>query len=327
MAGKQQCKNCEKSSEPSFVYCPYCGQETANTLTVGLLFSNTISNYFSIDGRFFKSFIPLMTRPGVLAKRFVNGKRKLYLHPAQFYLFISVIFFFLFSFTVRKADDNVSKTLRNLFNKEVSIDSADLDLFEVNLTLDSLVNARQKTPSNTFNIKNEDLDSLIKNGAPLPEKLGAMGLKKNAGALTTKVFTQILKLYEQKGGGIIQTLYDTIPIAMFVLLPLFALLLKLMYWRRATFAHHIVFSFYFFTFLFTTFCTRLLVNTFASIPLWVDILFFISFIIYLVMALSHFYESSWKRALLKSTFISLSFLFLFLPLTMAGIVLVSFLLY
>lgn len=80
-------------------------------------------------------------------------------------------------------------------------------------------------------------------------------------------------------------------------------------------------------FLFTTFCTRLLVNTFASIPLWVDILFFISFIIYLVMALSHFYESSWKRALLKGTFISLSFLFLFLPLTIAGIVLVSFLLY
>lgn len=327
MAGKQQCKNCEKSSEPSFVYCPYCGQETANTLTVGLLFSNTISNYFSIDGRFFKSFIPLMTRPGVLAKRFVDGKRKLYLHPAQFYLFISVVFFFLFSFTVRKADDNLTKTLRNLFNKETSIDSAKLDLFEVNLTLDSLETDKEKTTANAFYFKKEILDSLIKIGAPLPEKLRAMGLKEDKGALTTKVFTQVLKLYEQKGGGIIQTLYDTIPIAMFVLLPLFALLLKLTYWRRATFAHHIVFSFYFFTFLFTTFCIRLLVNTFVSIPLWVDILFFTSFLIYLVLALSHFYRSNWKNALLKGTFISFSFLVLFLPLTMVGIVMVSFLLY
>ena len=35
-----------------------------------------------------------------LAKRFIEGKRLLYLHPAQMYLFISVVFFFLLSVTV-----------------------------------------------------------------------------------------------------------------------------------------------------------------------------------------------------------------------------------
>ncbi len=105
MAATDQCKNCEESFEASFDYCPYCGQETADQLTVGVLFSNTISNYFSIDARFLKSFIPLMTKPGLLARRFVDGKRLSYLHPAQFYLFISVVFFFIFSFTIRKADN------------------------------------------------------------------------------------------------------------------------------------------------------------------------------------------------------------------------------
>ena len=75
MASTDQCKNCEKSFDASFDYCPYCGQETVNNLTVGVLFSNTIRNYFSIDGRFFKSFILLLIKPGVLARRFVDGKR------------------------------------------------------------------------------------------------------------------------------------------------------------------------------------------------------------------------------------------------------------
>ena len=117
MADTDQCKNCEKSFDASFDYCPFCGQETADNLTFGVLFSNTINNYFSIDARFFKSFIPLMTKPGVLARRFVDGKRLSYLHPAQFYLFISVVFFFIFSFTIRKADNEGYKHWRKVLTK------------------------------------------------------------------------------------------------------------------------------------------------------------------------------------------------------------------
>ena len=105
MSSTNPCKNCGFPLEPHFEYCPQCGQEAADHLTFGVLFSNTISNYFSVDARFFRSFVPLMIRPGVLARRFVDGKRQRYLHPAQFYLFISVVFFFLFSFRVRQADN------------------------------------------------------------------------------------------------------------------------------------------------------------------------------------------------------------------------------
>ena len=74
MSEKETCKNCEESFDPSFDYCPYCGQEATDSLTFSVLFSNTIENYFSIDARFFRSFIPLMIKPGVLARRFVDGK-------------------------------------------------------------------------------------------------------------------------------------------------------------------------------------------------------------------------------------------------------------
>ncbi|MFT4678630.1 MAG: hypothetical protein ACI8V8_001517 [Chitinophagales bacterium] len=329
MADTTQCKNCAESFDSSFEFCPHCGQETANNLTVGVLFSNTIRNYFSIDARFFKSFIPLMTKPGVLARRFVDGKRLSYLHPAQFYLFISILFFFIFSFTIKKADNEVSKVFENGFNNEVdfadssatNLDSLSTEAID-SITIDSLI-----ISSKSFNYQFEVLDSLIASGAPQSEKLKAMGNEDDSGVFATKVYIQLLKLYEQKGGGILKTLYETIPIAMFFLLPIFAMLLKLSYWRRGTFAHHLVFSFYFFTFLFTSFCLLILTNTFFDTPIWIHVLVFLSFIIYLMLALRQFYESRWLGAFFKASFISLIYMLIVLPIAMVGVIFVSFMLY
>ncbi|TDI71568.1 MAG: hypothetical protein E2O86_01630, partial [Bacteroidetes bacterium] len=56
------CKNCEREFQEGFEFCPHCGQKAKDDLTMGVLFYNTISNYFSFDARFFKSFFPLMFR-------------------------------------------------------------------------------------------------------------------------------------------------------------------------------------------------------------------------------------------------------------------------
>lgn len=349
MARTDQCKNCEKPFDATFDYCPYCGQETVDKLTFGVLFSNTISNYFSIDARFFKSFIPLMVKPGVLARRFVDGKRLSYLHPAQFYLFISVIFFFIFSFTIRKADNVVSMALEKGLNQEVSLDSLSVKLDSVGVqvakkalkenqlhtgmsdeeinAIDSVITERQGIPAIPWSSKKKELDSLISHGAPQAEKLKAMGLKKGNSAFMTRIYTQLLKVYEQRGGGILKVLYDTIPIAMFFMMPLFALLLKVFYWRRGTFAHHMVFSFYFFTFLFTTFCILILANIFLNIPIWIEVLVFLSFIIYLMLALRNFYKSHWIGAFFKANIISFVYMLIVLPITVAGLIFVSFMVY
>jgi hypothetical protein len=349
MPTKNQCKNCEKSFDGSFDFCPFCGQETADNLTFGILFSNTISNYFSIDARFFKSFVTLMLKPGVIARRFVDGKRLSYLHPAQFYLFISVIFFFIFSFSVRKADYEVTQALQKGFDKEVTLDSLLTVKDTMNLVgaknmikespylkgipdeelsvLDSIISAEPDIPDISFSFKRKVLDSLIAINAPLPDKLRAMGLPEDASAMAERFFEQILRFYEKKGDGILSALYDTIPIAMFFMLPLFALLLKIVYWRRGTFAHHMVFSFYFFTFLFASFCALILANMLLDIPIWLEVIFFLSFILYLMMALRNFYRSSWFGAWLKANMITFTYLTFILPIAIFGIIIVSFMLY
>lgn len=349
MPETNSCKNCERSFDPSFDYCPYCGQESVDNLTFGVLFSNTIENYFSIDARFFRSFIPLMLKPGVLARRFVDGKRLKYLHPAQFYLFISVLFFFIFSFSVRKADSEVNKALEKGFQAEIPLDSipAIQDSIMVEEArkalqqnkkytrfsdeeierLDSIIVANPGSQPFSFGLSQKKLDSLIENGASQEEKLKAMGLKDDAGVLTTKTFTQLLKVYEQRAGGLLQTLYDTIPVAMFVLLPLFAILLKLFYWKRGTFAHHMVFAFYFFTFLFTTFCVLILTNLAIDLPGGLEFLILMSVVIYLMIALRNFYRSSWLGAFFKSGLISFMYMLFVLPLAAAGVIFVAFMLY
>lgn len=349
MPTENQCKNCEKSFDGSFDFCPFCGQETADNLTFGILFSNTISNYFSIDARFFKSFVTLMLKPGVIARRFVDGKRLSYLHPAQFYLFISVIFFFIFSFSVRKADYEVTQALQKGFDKEVTLDSLLMVKDTINLegaknmikespylkgipdeelsVLDSIISAEPDIPNISFGFKRKVLDSLIAINAPLPDKLRAMGLPKDASTMAKRFFEQILRFYEKKGDGILSALYDTIPIAMFFMLPLFALLLKIVYWRRGTFAHHMVFSFYFFTFLFASFCALILANMLLDIPIWLEVIFFLSFILYLMMALRNFYRSSWFGAWLKANMIAFAYLIFIVPIAISGIIIVSFMLY
>jgi hypothetical protein len=271
-----------------------------------------------------------MLKPGVLARRFVDGKRLKYLHPAQFYLLISIVFFFIFSFYVRQADNEVSKALKNGFNKKEFFDSATVKTAAESInTVDSVITATagQGIPNTTLSSQKDVLDSLIANGAPQSEQLTAMGKKDDTGVFLTKVYIQLLKLYEQKGNGILKTLYDTIPIAMFFLLPLFAFLLKLLFWKRGTFAHHIVFSFYFFTFIYTSFCILILGNSLFDIPIWIDVLVFLSFIIYLTMAIRHFYETEWLKAFLKANFISFIYMLVVLPFAMVGVIFVSFMLY
>jgi hypothetical protein len=355
MATTQQCKNCENLFDPSFDYCPYCGQESADNLTFGVLFSKTISDYFSIDARFFRSFGTLMLKPGVLARRFVDGKRLKYLHPAQFYLFISVIFFFLFSFSIREADSEMSEAFEKTLDKEILIDSLPrTEIDSINLVkakellkknqrvigmseedieaIDSVMSAPKTMPKLeidglTFGFKREVLDSLIAVGAPNSDKYSAMGMKEDANGLNRRIYEQILKLYEKKGGGILQTFYDMIPIAMFLLMPLFALLLKIFYWKSGNFAHHMVFSFYFFTFIFTTYSLILVANKIIDVPLEIQIMINLSFNIYLFIALRNFYRGSWFGSILKSGVMSFIYMLFILPLASVGIVFMAFMLY
>jgi len=346
------CKNCEQEHEEGFEFCPHCGQKTNEDLTVGVLFYNTISNYFSFDARFFKSFIPLMIKPGILAKRFIEGKRLLYLHPAQLYLFISVVFFFLFSIASRDFINKTDTVIEEGFKNEKildtlktkAIDSAAIAKMIAPLknakitgmsneevqTLDSIITAN----SNIDNIPNIDLgfdskklDSLIAINAPENEQLKAMGMKDDAGLFARRFYKQVLKIYNQSGKGIIQAFLDSIPISIFILLPIFALILKLFFWKKGRFAHHLVFSFYYYSFLFTVFTIILLSELIFGIPDWLDWLIVFSTFFYLFFAIKNFYEQGYFLSFFKTCIITFMYMIFIMPIAIGVMFAGAFLFY
>lgn len=347
------CRNCEQKFEVSFQFCPHCGQKSNEDLTLGILFYNTISNYFSVDARFFKSFIPLLFKPGYLAKRFIEGKRLMFLHPAQFYLFISVVFFFLFSFIQREQQQKFDTLLNMDFEqhktsdtlginqvldsmdlenriKPINDDQMVLDVEDVDThVLDSVVNLKSTDQSEvvSFDFDREKVDSLITIKAPNEQIYEAMGLSAGAGKLKQKFYAQLLKFYKQRGGGILSAFYDTIPIALFILLPIFAFLLKLMFYKTGSYAHHLVFSFYYYSFLFAVFSIILLSNYIIDIPDWINWFVALSTFIYLFLAVKYFYEKSWKVSLFKSALVTFVYFTMVMPIAFILIAISAFMFY
>ena len=338
------CPNCDKEFQKEFEFCPHCGQKSKEDLTLGVLFYNTISNYFSFDARFLKSFIPLMFRPGFLAEKFVEGKRLRYLHPAQYYLFVSVIFFFLFSFQQReytlKADNALKKgfesdkisTLDTISKK--ALDSIDLSKLSKTLKdkqiitgvdleelekLDSVIknSADNKDDLNlTYGYDKKEVDSLIAIGATDEVILKSMGMEDDAGFFKRRFYTQLLKFQKNSGVGILQAFFDSIPIALFVLLPIFAFLLKIFFWRRGSFSHHLVFSFYFFSFLFIVLSLILLANLIWDIPDSIDWMIILSTFFYLLIAIKKFYRQGLFISFIKTGSVTFFYLLIVIPIAL-----------
>ncbi|MCC1484600.1 DUF3667 domain-containing protein [Winogradskyella immobilis] len=356
------CQNCEKPYEEGFEFCPHCGQKTNEDLTIGVLFYNTISNYFSFDARFLKSFIPLMFRPGYLARKFLEGKRLLFLHPAQMYLFVSVIFFFILSFSTRefvaRADkvnkdvvnsDKVNKTLDSMQLEKVALDSIKtskviksikdnkelLGLTDEDFKAsDSIINAaianNNSGPSFAWDFNEKKVDSLISINAEEKLIFKEMGMKDDVeeDGFQYKFFKYMLDRKKDRGkgfGSVIQGFFDAIPISMFFLLPMFALFLKLFYFRSGTYAHHLVFSFYYFSYLFTTLSLIFGINRFIyDIPNWIDWLVALSAFLYFYIALLNFYKRNWFFTLIKSSIITFLFFMAVIP---VALLIIAFTLY
>ncbi|NAS30470.1 DUF3667 domain-containing protein [Flavobacteriaceae bacterium R38] len=343
-------------------YCPHCGQKTDENLTFGVLFNNTISNYFSYDARFLKSFIPLMFKPGFVAREFVNGKRLRYLHPAQYYLFVSVIFFFLFSISTRSGQESVDQMFeKGLENSKTTLDSIQIRtpdsvalsetkkiLSDSNIpipkegreailkSLDSISNNDDSGFETSFSTIDgaslggrefKKLDSLIAIEASQKEKLAVFGVTDSTGTVTRFIAKQSLKMYENNAQGLLGAFYDTIPISMFFLIPIFAMILKFLYYKRVSFAHSMVFSFYFFTFLFIVLSIDLLVNFVIAIPNWIDVLVVLSTVIYLLISMKRFYQQNYFVSFLKMSILTFTYFIMIIPFSLLVMGLIAFLTY
>lgn len=333
---ENDCLNCGTTLEGKF--CHNCGQENLQIReNFGHMMNHAISDYFHFDHQFFHTLKPLLLEPGKLTNEYMAGKRVQYLHPIKMYIFISIVYFLLL-FQSAQEKTTTANVTRTPANVEHVLDSTK-KVIEKNPKLSA---AQKKTIENAIGqhkkvtrlgvVTITDTDDDDKKGKqgwfhastddttyqqyvasqkklPEDERDGFFQRQWNKKALT----------YHEKYGSmasevIMDEFKHNIPKMMFLLLPLFALILKIAFWKnKKYYVEHLIYSFHFhcFLFLFLTFLMVLQLTIPGSwgIMGWVDFLATVYILWYIYRSLRTVYHR--KRFRTISKMIGMSFMYFF----------------
>lgn len=89
------CLNCQAESQPSQKFCSQCGQKLAtHRITISHFLHDFFHAFTHTDKGIFYLLKGMATRPGIVAREYVEGKRKKYFNPFTFFLILAGLFVF-----------------------------------------------------------------------------------------------------------------------------------------------------------------------------------------------------------------------------------------
>jgi hypothetical protein len=312
------CLNCGTTLVGTFCY--NCGQkDIPRRQVIGDLVSNFIEAFTNFDGKFLRTTRYLFSKPGFLPIEYNKGRRETYFHPVRMYTFASFLFFLLFVFLPDSNNDAVDAGL----SKEDKEELAGIGLDSTMNFNDSLYQAKKK-PGVNFSFSNTDYKSLeeydsIQNALPAEKRDGWWE------RLMLRKSIELTKKYKNDTRGLgekfISFFSDNFSTALFFLMPFFALLLKLLYFRRDYFySEHLVFTIYYYNFFYLAGALMMIFNLIPYLgALSVLLGFWIFF--YLLFGMKKMYGQSWGKTILK--FSIFNFLFSILVLLAITVMLFS----
>lgn len=306
-----KCLNCGESLLPEDNYCRICGQLNDDpNVSFGNLLFDFLSNYFSLDSRFSRSVVPFLFRPGYLTNRFIEGKRVAFANPIRLYLIVSVVYFFLLSLvatdvteTFSDAKDALSSndqvklsqamdSIEVAMNREVEIDSTSNDLIQISLDEDSTNN------SNLVNVWSQ-YQKLKKSSDYSTNEMVQILTIEEYSWWEIILIRQFVRIDNSDMTSITAYLIKNASIMMFVLLPIFALVLKIIYIRRKHFLyfHHLIHGIHLHTFAFFIFSLISLLNLVWGID--IQSLALLLFGVYIFFSFKRVYNQGYMKTISK----------------------------
>jgi hypothetical protein len=269
---ENDCLNCGATLQGK--YCHVCGQENLQIKeNFGHMMNHAISDYFHFDHQFFHTLKPLLFKPGLLTNEYTGGRRAQYLHPIKMYIFISILYFLLF-FKTGHDVVNINETTNNPAATEKSIDSAKKAIAanafippsakkEIQKNLEASKPGKQpkratykrdikddRGPNKWFKPNTDDTtyQQYLLNQKKLAEDDKDSFLERQ---WNKKVFDYRSKYGSQAREMFTEDIQHNTPKMMFLLLPLFALILRVAFWKnRKFYVEHLIYSLHFHCFLF-----------------------------------------------------------------------------
>jgi hypothetical protein len=255
------CANCDKPLTGE--YCASCGQHAVDlNVPIRHFVAEFIRESFSLDSSLFRTLRSLLLKPGFLTQEYLAGRRARYVPPIRLYLVLSFSLFLLLAWTAPsgvEARDDGEGTGFEAAGGSIRITLSADSAGEGEGGNDSLPPAGEEAGWSQF--VSERLDEAVQN----PDRF-------------------------------IQTFIDRLAQVIFLLLPAFALLLKMLY-RKRLYVHHLVFSVYFHAFTFAV----MIVTTLIELAGWevVSNILMLAVPAYLLLGMKRFYRQTWPRTVVK----------------------------
>lgn len=306
-----------------------CGQENIEPRhSVWHLVGHFFNDITHFDGNFFTTLKDLLIKPGFLSIEYMVGRRQRYLNPVRMYVFTSAIFFILF-FTI--------------FNPK-KIETGDVHLTVVSLEerqRELLLEAKNNTDSGAIRKAFSYIDQSVKE--PLPGNSGkpfgsrdnqrqyrtikeydsiqrALPSKFRDGFIRGAFFREVIELNERYNNNSrtfiqewLNVFFHSFPKLLFISLPVFALLLKLIYVRRKQFYYvdHGIFAIHLYIYSFIALIVFFGIFYVGRIPgfgwLWLlNLALGLFSLVYFYRSLRNFYGQGIMKTFLK--FITLGLL-------------------
>jgi len=330
------CLNCGAHVPDRF--CSHCGQENNEPIeSFGHLLNHFFADVTHYDSQLLSTLKYLVFRPGFLTKEYNAGKRLSYLNPIRMYIFISAVFFLLmFSGEEKEAarttnfniyKQHLADSLRTLekqgkLSKQDSIRNvfyaqwaAKLDTLKKGKGQGEFINAAF---DNHGNIVFTFIEGKYNSLADYEAEQKKLADTARDGFISHYATAKTLRIKAEHSGAamvtIKQNVAHNIPKLMFVLLPLFAVFVGMLYglYRKKNYVYsqHAIFTLHFHSFVFLAFTALYFI---AKIPMGVQagatlaLIATLGIFAYLVIALHNVYHQKFWISFLKALVISICY--------------------
>lgn len=345
---EKNCLNCGHTVEDHF--CPHCGQENIIVEEDALhMIVHATADYFHFESKFFGTIKPLLVKPGWLTQQYVAGKRVSFIHPIRLYIFVSIVFFLVVlsgghKLEMELPDETDSKTE---IQKQDSLSKDGLTIFKEGMSRvpapkalkDSIIsdidkNARKNGSGKRTGPAFFELDSVIRSEkfatpADYDKYQKTLPKEKRDNFIENYITKRNIELKDYPGDigkKMIEDFIHNLPKMMFLLLPLFAMLLKLVYIRKKKYYYeHLIYSFHLHSALFLSVLVTLLVIWMTGFLFDSGLFFqwacFFYIMWYIYRSLRTFYGSKRWVTLFKIFFLFIGYTFLVSITSLIGIAL------
>lgn len=345
---EKNCLNCNAQVEGK--YCSICGQEnTSPKESAGHLVSHYFQDITHFDGKFFSSIRLLIFKPGFLSTQYIRGKRSTYLNPIRMYVFTSAFFFLIFFSFVQKDKEveietpvsltditnKVEKDKTLLVNKlATEKDSVKIkqqknrlaDLDKVIAALKNIPSVKDTSKTGKSSTKLSLLSTEITSIKIYDSIQKKLPLSERDNWLTKKIQYKIIEVKNKYKDdpdkimtAVLHKFKHSFPQLLFLSLPFFALVLKILYSRQKQlyYVNHVIFTIHLYCAIFILLLLIFSFDGLASslhwaIFSWLSTILSFAIIFYQYKALRNFYQQKWFKTMAKFFILGSAMVFIFI---------------